>query len=376
MKMLKRPIRIAHVVGKVVVAGVDSVVMNYYRNINKNEIQFDFFMDGIEASPYDEEIKNLGGRVYKLPAYTDSIKKNLDAFRKILNENDYKIVHCHMNTLSVFWLSVAKQEGVPIRIAHSHSTASKGGGEGIRNFVKYCLKTTCRIYPTHYCACSNYAGEWLFGKNWDTRTDAKVVRNAIDISRFRYNDAVRTHMRNEMDLSNRFVVGHVGRFVFQKNHEFLLKIFAEVRKLRPEAVLLLVGDGPLRNETEKQADDLQLGESVRFLGIRHDIQALMQAMDVFLLPSRYEGLPVVGVEAQAAGLACIFSSNISSEAVLTTTCKMLDLKSSISDWAHTVISECKENSREKYAVELREKGYDIRHEAEQLASYYLKLIAD
>jgi glycosyltransferase EpsF len=348
--------------------------MNYYRNINKNEIQFDFFMDGLEPSPYDEEIRKLGGRVYKLPAYTDSIKDNLAGFRKILRENDYEIVHCHMNTLSVFWLFAAKKEGVPIRIAHSHSTASKG--EGIRNFMKYCLRTIGRIYPTHYCACSNYAGEWMFGRSHNRRPDINIVRNAIDITRFRYDAMARMHVRDEMGLSERFVVGHVGRFVFPKNHEFLLKIFAEVRMIRPDAILLLVGDGPLRNEMEKQVEGLQLGESVRFLGIRHDVQDLLQAMDVFVLPSRYEGLPVVGVEAQAAGLPCIFSSNISLEVMLTATCKMLDLKSSAAKWAHAVIFEDKGNCREKYAAELREKGYDIRREAERLVSYYLKLMDD
>jgi glycosyltransferase EpsF len=328
-------------------------------------------MDGLEATPVDHEIGILGGRVFKLPAYTDRMSKNLAAFRKILRENNYPIVHCHMNALSVFWLREAKRAQIPIRIVHNHSTAVRS--EGMRSVMKYILRLFAKVYPTHYCCCSHYAGKWLFGTNFYSKGNVRLVRNAIDVERFTCNDDTRARLRSEMNLDRNFVVGHVGRFAYQKNHEFLLEIFAKIHALKPESVLVLVGDGPTRKNIEHRAAELGLSGSVRFLGQRLDVPELMQVMDVFVLPSRYEGLPVVAVEAQAAGLPCVLSTNITTEVMLTASCEMLNLSAGAEQWARTVI-RAGEQSRIVSADALEAQGYNVATEARDLLDHYCRCL--
>ncbi|MCL2014506.1 MAG: glycosyltransferase family 1 protein, partial [Oscillospiraceae bacterium] len=312
--MAYKPIRIAQVVGKVVLGGVDAVVMNYYRHIDRTKFQFDFFMDGLDKTPIDDEILSMGGRIFKLPPYEQGMKKNLVEFCKILKNNNYKIVHCHMNTLSVFWLREAKKSGVPVRIAHNHSTAH--WREGKRTLMKYALRPFSRIYPTHFCACAEHAGRWLFGNRLFDKGKITILRNAIETDRYAFNPDIRERVRAGLGLQDKFVVGHIGRFVYPKNHKFLIKIFAQVAKQEPNAILMLVGDGELKPEIEQMTDELGIRRFVRFLGVRQDVQELYQAMDVFVLPSLYEGLPVVGIEAQASGLPFIMSDRITKEAAV------------------------------------------------------------
>ena len=222
--MGKEPIRVAQIVGKVVLSGVDCMVMNYYRHIDRQKVQFDFFMDGEGPSPVDDEIHALGGRIYKLPPYGNALRKNLSMFRRILAENNYSVVHSHMNTLSVFWLREAKRAGVPVRIAHSHSTIGKG--EGLRTLFKRLLRPFANIYPTHYCTCSNLAAADLFGEKMAQSGRVRLVPNAIDLEQFAYNPTVREQVRRDLHLRASLVVGHVGRLMYQKNHPSLLDLFA------------------------------------------------------------------------------------------------------------------------------------------------------
>ena len=248
-----RPIRIAQVVGKMVNGGVEAVVMNYYRNIDRSQVQFDFIVD--EDSTYipREEIENLGGRIYIVPPY-QKINKYIPALIKLFKENKYKIVHSHINTLSVFPLYAAKKAGVPVRIAHNHSTAAPG--EWKKNILKYTLRPFAKVYATHYAACSEYAGEWLFGKKSMQRGEVTIFNNAIDLDKFKYDENVRNEVRKELGLENKFVIGHVGRFCYQKNQEFLIDVFEEVYKQDPNAALLLVGDGPDRKKIEEKVKKL------------------------------------------------------------------------------------------------------------------------
>jgi glycosyltransferase involved in cell wall biosynthesis len=367
--MKQKPIRIAQVVGQVVMGGVDSVVMNYYRHIDKSKFQFDFFMDGYEDTPIDEEILSMGGRIFKLPTYEDGMRRNLTTFRRILKENNYKILHCHMNTLSVFWLREAKGVAVPVRIAHSHSTAGKG--ETKRNIMKYALRPFSKRYPNQYCACSHYAGRWLFGDKFYVSGKVNLVRNAIDTRAFIYNEADRAEMRAELGISDELVIGHVGRFMFQKNHEFLIEIFAEVIKLQPNSILLLVGDGPRIEEMKHIVANKGLYDKVVFTGVRRDVPKLMQAMDCFVLPSRYEGLGMVVVEAQTAGLPCYISNEVPSEAVLIPNqCKTLNLESSPKNWAIRIVEDARSYQRVSNLQEINEQGYDIHNEVKVLEEYY------
>lgn len=359
-------IRVAQIVGKMVGGGVESVVMNYYRNIDKTKIQFDFIVDEDSTTVPREEIESMGGKVYTVPPY-QRIKEYISALVELFKENDYKIVHSHLNTLSVFPLYAAKKAGVPVRIAHNHSTAGKG--ETKKNILKYTLRPFAKINATHYAACSEYAGEWLFGKKSIKNGEVTIFNNAIDIDKFKFNPDVRNEVRKELGIEDKFVVGHVGRFCYQKNHKFLIKIFDEIHKANPNSVLLIIGKGDLEDEIREHTKNLRLDECVKFPGQRNDVNRMYQAMDVFVLPSFYEGLPVVGIEAQMAGLPCVFSSEITKEILMTPNAVMLDLDSSTEEWKNAVLSSQKaiSNNKECFA------DFDIKKQVKKLTEFYFKI---
>ena len=304
----KKPIIVAQIMGKWVGGGVESVIMNYYRHLDHSKVQFDFICDEDSTRiPYDE-IKKLGGRVFLVPKY-QNLPKYLKVLEKLFKENQYRIVHSNINTLSVFPLYAAKKAGVPIRISHSHSTSNPK--EWKRNLIKNILRPFSKRYATDYFACSELAGRYLFGNKTFDQGEVKIIHNAIDIEKFKFDEVARKKLRKELGIKDSTVViGHVGRFVQQKNHTFLVDVFNEYHRKKPDSKLLLVGSGPLENEIKKKVERLDLEDSVLFLGQRDDINKLYSVMDVFCLPSLYEGLPVVGVEAQAAGLPCVFSDKI------------------------------------------------------------------
>ena len=364
---MAEPIRVAQIIGKVVQGGVDTLIMNYYRNIDRSKVQFDFFMDGFETTIYDDEIRSLGGKVFKLPPYERGMLKNLRAFKGLLEANKYQIIHSHMNSLSVFWLREAKKAGIPIRIAHSHSTASMS--EGVRTLLKYLLIPFSKAYPTHFAACSEYAAAWLFGKKTLNSGSVFILRNAIDLDRFVFNQEIRGTVREKLNISERFVIGHVGRFVYQKNHKFLVNLFKEIHKGNPSAMLVLIGEGELKKGIEDLAASHGLTESILFLGNRGDVHELFQAMDLFLLPSYYEGLPVVAVEAQAAGLPCILSDRITDEIILSDNIKLLPIKGSLDRWVKQFY-EFKDKERNSGQNSLISGGYGIKHAAPGLCRYY------
>ena len=320
----KKPIIVAQIMGKWVGGGVESVIMNYYRHLDHSKVQFDFICDEDSTRiPYDE-IKKLGGRVFLVPKY-QNLPKYLKALEKLFKENQYRIVHSNINTLSVFPLYAAKKSGVLIRISHSHSTSNPK--EWKRNLIKNILRPFSKRYATDYFACSEVAGRYLFGNKAFDRGEVKIIHNAIDIERFKFDEAARKKLRKEFVIKDStIVIGHVGRFVQQKNHTFLVDVFKEYHKKNPDSKLLLVGSGPLEDEIKKKVERLGLKDSVLFLGQRDDINKLYSVMDVFCLPSLYEGLPVVGVEAQAAGLPTIFSNRISKEVIVSSYAKIVSIQ--------------------------------------------------
>lgn len=237
---MSTPLRVAQVLGKMNGYGVENVVMNYYRHIDRSRIQFDFIVFSDSALIPSEEIAAFGGFVYTVPSY-QHIFRYLRVLIKLFRKNHYQIVHAHLNTLSVFPLFAAKCAGVPIRIAHSHSTAAPG--EWKKNFFKYMLRPFAKVYATHYAACSKLAGEWLFGKKAVEEGQVTIFNNAIDLEKYRFNEEVRNEVREELGLEGKFVVGHVGRFCYQKNQDFVIDIFLEIHKRNPDSALLMIGDG-------------------------------------------------------------------------------------------------------------------------------------
>lgn len=326
---MSKPIHVAQVLNRMDSGGIEAVVMNYYRHIDKEKVQFDLFINKDSSFPQKEELERFGANIYFLPSYSKVFDYHKTLFQ-IFKENKYKIVHVHLNTMSIFPLFAAWRAGVPVRICHNHSTAHKG--EGKRTILKYILRPFNKIFATDYFACGELAGRWMYG---DKRFDAgkvTVMPNAIDTRKFHFDESKRKAVREEFHIpEDAFVIGHVGRFVYPKNHGFIIKIFEKLLQ-KKDAYLLLVGEGELQEEIQKLVDDLGLKERVIFTGARQDVNCMYSAMDVFFLPSFYEGLAVVAWEAQANGLPVISSNNISEEVVCSENIFRLDLEEDENVW--------------------------------------------
>lgn len=361
--------RILQVVTVMNRGGLETMLMNYYRKIDRTKMQFDFMVHREEEGDYDEEIKRLGGTIYRMPpirpgSYQKYFKK-LDRFFK--KNNSYKVVHAHINENSSFVLRAAHRAGVPCRIAHSHLSDL---GIDMKLPFRLYARMSMKNYPNHYFACSKKAGEWLFGRRVANSSMLHVLNNAVNAEDFSFNENVRNEKRKELNVGNRLVIGHIGRFNKQKNHEFLIDIFKNVHDVHPNALLVLVGDGDLKRAIQKKVASLKLQSSVRFLGVRQDIAQLMQAFDIFLFPSLFEGLPVVLVEAQASGLSCIVSDTITAESNITGRMQFLSLNDSPQTWAERILSTSTVHVDTSETI--RQAGYDTATMAKWLMNYYFK----
>ena len=371
MENKEEPIRIAHIMGKMIAGGVESVVTSEFLEMDKSKIQFDFICDEDSTNiPYDLIEKN-GGRVIIIPPYQKAFKYHKE-LKKVLKENNYKIVHSHISTMSVFSLFAAKCAGVPVRIAHSHSTTNKK--EKKKNLMKQVLRPFSKVFATNYMCCSELAGRWLFGNKEYDKGNVYLLNNAIDLDKFRYNESLRKKKRKELGIKDdTLVIGHLGRFVAQKNHTFLIDIFNEIHKKNNNSILLLAGQGPLMEDIKNKVKDLNLEDSVKFLGQRNDANELYQAFDVFLLPSLYEGLPVVGVEAQASGLLCYLSDDMTKETKVLDITKFMSLNNTPEEWADNILDDVKKYKRIDTSKEMTAKNFNIKEEAKKLEEYYLNL---
>lgn len=366
-----QPVRVAQVIGQAINGGTESFAMNYYKHMDHSLVQFDFFVES-ESKIIDENIiESMGGKVVIIPSYSH-VGKYIKTLIKLFKEGKYDIVHSNMNALSVFTLFAAKRAGVKVRIAHSHSTTNKR--EKIRNFVKNILRHFSKLYATHYFACSELAGRWLFGDKTFDKGEVTVINNAIELEKYKFNEEIRDGLRAEYDLTYNFVIGHIGRFMSQKNHTFLVDIFSEVVKRRPDAKLLLIGDGPLFDEIVNKVRMLHLEDKVIFTGVKQNAYAFYNAMDVFLLPSLYEGLPVVGVEAQANGLPLVISDTITRDLNIAGGVEYLPLERPASYWADHIINLNTKTDRDAYFYKIKNSPFDIQNEARKMQDRYLALL--
>lgn len=371
-KGIDEPIRIAHVIGKMVGGGVESIVMNYYENIDRSKVQYDFYIDS-DSTIIPKKITELGGRIFLIPPYQYQISYQKQLIR-LFKENKYKIVYSHLNAISIFPLFAAKIAGVPIRIAHNHSTAGKG--ELKKNILKYILRPFSKVFPNKLCSCSEYAAQWLFGKKVVEEDKVTIWKNAIDIDRFIFRNDIRYKIRKELDIEDKFVVGHVGRFIHQKNHMFIIDIFSEVYNKDRNSVLLLVGTGKLMNDVKKKVASLGLDDNVIFIGNSDSVESLYQAMDVFIFPSFYEGLGMCAVEAQIAGLPVIASREVPIEAKICNNIQYLSLDDSIEVWSSKILEQQTQKIRsnmKKYALNA---GYDIKYSAKKMTEWYINLLTE
>lgn len=368
----KLPVKIAHIIGKTENGGVEAVVMNYYRHIDRSKIQYDFIFDYDSSDPILlDEVEALGGGFIIVPPY-QNILENQRVLCKFFRRNNYPLVYSHLNTLSVFPLFAAWRMGVKIRVAHNHSTAGKG--EFKRNMMKYALRPFAKIFPTHLCACSEYAGRWLFGNKAMDSGRVKVWNNAIETERYAYNEPVRNEMRQSLKLTDKFVVGHAGRFATQKNHSFLVEIFAEIHKRREDSVLLLAGDGPLMESVKEKVSQMGLNDCVIFLGSVQGMERYYQAMDVFILPSLYEGLPVVGSEVQVSGLPFLCADTVTPETKFCNNLRFMSLNKSAGEWADEALKISDGHVRRDMSSYAREAGFDIKVQAAKMSDWYCQLL--
>ena len=371
METIEEPIRVASVIGRYIGGGVEAVTINYYRNIDKNKVQLDFICDEDSTNIPYEEIERMGGKVIIIPSYSKPFKYH-KALKRVLKEGNYKIIHSNINTLSVFSLFAAKCAGVPVRIAHSHSTTNKK--EKKKNLMKQILRPFSKVFATDYMCCSELAGRWLFGNKEYDKGNVYLLNNAIDLDKFKYNESLRKKKRKELGIKDdALVIGHIGRFVAQKNHDFLIDIFNEIHKKNNNSILLLAGQGPLMEDIKNKVKELNLEDSVKFLGQRNDANELYQAFDVFLLPSLYEGLPVVGVEAQAAGLLCYLSDDMTKETKVLDITKFMSLNNTPEEWADNILDDVKKYKRIDTSKEMTAKNFNIKEEAKKLEEYYLNV---
>lgn len=364
------PLRVLHVVVNMNRGGAETLIMNLYRNMDRSKVQFDFLT--CKEGVFDEEIKQLGGIVHRIPYVTDVGHRGyIHALRSFFaTHQQYQIVHSHMDKMSGFVLREAKRSGIPIRIAHSHNTSSEGGT--LVKIYKWYAGRSILSCATHLLACSNAAAKWLFERESSV---AEVLKNGIEYDRFAFSLETREEIRKELGLhEDTFVIGHVGRFAHQKNHSFLIEIFVQLLKVKPNSILVLAGDGPLRSKIEQKVKELHIENCVKFLGVRSEIHHLLQAFDVFLFPSLHEGLPVTLIEAQGAGLPCIISDTITKEVDLgldlVNYISLHDQNAWLEEINRIVLRHASRSIREKA---LYDAGYDIKHTAKLTRNFYLTI---
>lgn len=355
--------------------GAEAMTMNYFRNMDKARVTYDFLVHRGYKAEYEDEIESLGGKIHRIYRPTpQNYFKYRKAIRKLFHEHpEYKIIHCNMMELGLFAYMEAKRCGVPIRICHAH-TASINEKITPKTLMRAVYKKQINKHITHRFACGKAAAEWVFGKEYED--NVVYMRNAVDAAKYRYSQQTETDVRKEFNLEGKFVVGHVGRFFEPKNHPFIVEVFAEIAKRDEDAVLMLVGGGEtddlVLNQTKTKVKELGLEDRVIFTGVRPDVERLIQAFDVFILPSLQEGFPVVMVEAQAAGLKCVISDRVTSECDITGNVEIVPLESGAKTWAERILTYKNSYEKKDMYQDIVNANYDIKSNAKWLEEYYIK----
>lgn len=364
------PQRILHVFGSLNRGGAETMVMNLYREVDKKKIQFDFVVHTETVGSYEKEIEKLGGRIYRVPRFKGyNFFQYIHAWNRLLRFLDkHRIVHCHIRSTANIILYLAKRYK-RVTIAHSHNTSN---GKGISAIVKNVFQKFIR--SDYYFACSQEAGEWLFGKKICNSSKFYVLKNAININKFKRDKLVRKVIREELGLEDKFVIGTVGRMTEQKNPFYILEVFNEILGIRDDAFLMWIGEGELLKDIVQSAKLKSIYKNIKFLGSVANVEQYMQAFDIFLFPSKWEGLPLVLVEAQAANLPCVISDVINDEVVFSKEVIKISLRESKLKWAE-IIANCKYNKMKENTVffEITQRGYNIENNIGWLERFYKKI---
>ena len=382
---MSSPIIVLHVVGRLDIGGAESRIMDLYRNIDREKVQFHFVQHTSDRCAFEEEVERLGGRVYHVPRFN---VKNYFTYKKawkglFQTHSEIKVVQGHMTSTAAIYLPIAKKAGVEITIAHARSAGVDPGLKGhLTRFLRRDLYKKCDYRFT----CSGMAGESVFGNQKEISRKATFIPNAIDVDKFKFNKGVREQIRYELGIRDKFVIGHVGRFSHMKNHKYMLQILEQCIRMEKErglseTVLMFLGDGDLKEEIMEQAVAMGISSRVLFMGNKRDVYRYYQAMDYFLLPSLYEGLPGTAVEAQASGLKGIMSDSVTAEAVVTDLIQMRSIKEEPKIWAEEIMrasqkqieDSCgdEEVRRSSYAEVVKQASFDVKEQAKRMQEFYL-----
>ena len=365
---MQEPIRVLNLFCVLDRGGAETFVMNVYRNIDRSKVQFDFLVFEGKEGAYESEILSLGGKIYRTPALKIG---NIFAYIKYLNaffkeHKEYTIIHCHMSEIGAIAFMIAKKHRVPVRICHAHSAPQNFG---LKLFIRNIFKIWMNEESTDFYACGERAGKWQYGKK-----PFKIIKNGIDTDKFAYNPQIRREVRTKLGFDGYYIIGHVGRFEYPKNHEYIVKLFALLKREIPLSKLALVGNGSTYQEIVELVNRYKLQDDVIFMGVRNDIDQLVQAFDLFVLPSKYEGFPIALVEAQCAGLHCITSETVSTEADVTGLVKFLPIEEkNIINWVECAKNNISQRDRCGYNHKVKINGYNIADTARYLQDTYIDL---
>lgn len=363
-------IRVLHVLGGLNRGGAETMVMNFYRYIDKSEVQFDFIIHSDSQNDYREEIESMGGKIYVFPkfkvynilSYRNTWKSFFDA------HPEYRIIHSHIRSYASVFFPIAKKYHLKT-IIHSHSTSN---GKGFKAIIKNILQKPLVKQADYLFACSESSGKWLYGTEKIKEDNYFLVKNSIDVNKYKCNEKIRTKYRNALNIENNLVFAHVGRLSSPKNHIFLLKVFKGILEKNSKSILLIIGDGELKEEINTKIKDLNLKGKVYMMGSREDVDNILQAVDVFLFPSFWEGLPVAVVEAEASGLPCILSESVTEEVKLLPNLKYLPINQGEGVWVNYILNMKKNRLKEASEI-VRSKGFDIRDTTRWLLEFYKNL---
>lgn len=346
--------------------GVSTFMMNVYEKMHSENIQIDFLVHTLSKGVRDEDILNLGGKIFRVPARGKNPLKNYRQIKQIMLDGNYDVVHAHADAGNSTILAIAKECNIPIRISHCHNT-NYTNKSLLKRFLNDQFKKQIPKYATHLWACSEKAGEWLYGNH-----SFEVIPNAIDVQKFIYSPQLSKDLRKELNLENKFVIGHVGRFDYQKNHDFLLKVFAEVINEREDAHLVLIGKGELEEVIKKQANQLGILDKISFLGESSNVNKLINVFDVGVFPSLFEGFGIAVLEMQINGLPLVVSDNFPSEINLTDNIRFLSLDETVKYWCETILET---KGRDTGAVDkIIAKGYNLSDMVNKLTKTYERIV--
>ena len=380
-------VRVLHVLGNTNLGGAESRIMDLYRHTDRNRVQFDFLVHSGEEGFYEKEIRELGGRIFRVPRFRIY---NYFSYRKALKEffqehHEFALVQGHMTSTAAIYLPIAKKAGVKKTAAHARSA---GVDKGLKGTMTRFLRRNLADKADYLFTCSELAGISVYGEKAVREGKTIFIPNAIDCAGFTFDPKKRKKMREELGLTDALIIGHVGRFHYAKNHEYLLRVFAELCRMSAGAGgstaetgadqkyhLILLGEGPLMEDTRKLAEELGVADRVHFLGNHKNIADYYQAMDYFVYPSRYEGMPGTIVEAQASGLPCLMSNTICREVIVTELVETMSIEKEPKVWAEGLQRRIdalvsKQENREKYAAKMAAAGFDVQAQAERMMRFY------